>query len=238
MADFNLVGNDLNTGQYRPVGPNDASTDTIGNSLVGRTGIAGVTGLTGATPSLEGERGLTGSMGVTGFAPTGIFGETGIVGATGLIGRTGVRGLTGFSNGSQGITGFRGLTGANLVNPRSILFGATTITVEATLVGVTGGGFAITLPTPSAASLGRRILFYDITGVASSTPWSIIGSFGGLSGYTVIQNYQMIEFIGLNTTSWTVRFGGQGPTGLTGKTGIRGETGIQANTGMQGATGI
>lgn len=234
MTDFNLVGIDLVTGQFRPVGPNDTSTDSSENQLSGFTGLSGVTGLPGLAPSVEGSAGNTGVRGITGFAPTGLFGETGIVGATGVAGRTGLRGITGPAEGVRGLTGISP-PGLDSSGPYSVLFGATTITLGANIVGVTGGGFAVTLP---AVPFGKRYLFYDISGVASSVPWSITGgSIQGLSGYTVIQDYELVELFG-GAGFWYLKVNQQGNTGLSGTTGIAGATGIQANTGIQGQTGI
>lgn len=248
MADFNLVGIDLNTGQFRPIGSSDTGTDSLGNRVASNTGITGVTGIAGTT-GVQGFIGMTGPVGITGFSPTGIFGETGVEqGVTGLIGRTGIYGRTGLSSqGIQGLTGSQGVYGEPGAPPAyMVIYGATTLNTTRYLIGVTGGGFIITLPSISSSVQGKRFIFFDISGTAGNTGSNIIikGSstqtINGSNAVAINTSYGSVEVSASNSSSfgWFARFSGQGITGIRGATGSMGATGLIGETGIAGQTGI
>lgn len=206
MSDVNLVGIDLSTGQLRPITENDVASNSDGNPLLGVTGLRGATGILG---------------------PTGLQGQTGFLGfpgITGLQGRTGIRGVTGIAAGSQGLTGLQGSTGVQGYGNYSLLTGATTISIEAYIVGLdsTGGAFAVTLPLASAAGAARRFYFQDEAGVAQTNNITITPQgenlINGQESFVISFNYQGVDLYS-NGSNYFAR-NTIGATGLQGATGI------------------
>lgn len=235
MADFNPVGIDLVTGQLRPITRNDIPTDSGGTLLVGYTGLRGVTGLMGETGIL-GPQGYTGLFGQTGALVSGIRGLTGPQGATGRQGGTGTLGRTGLTGrtGITGTTGVQGVTGAQGRGNYAILFEATTINASTPaggpyILGVTGGGFTITLPL--ASSLGtREIIVQDEVGFAGTSPTTIATSgadtINGAANISLSVNYEAIKLLCDGSNLFLARRILQGPTGVVGATGAQGATGV------------
>lgn len=235
MVDINPRGIDLVTGQLRPITSTDVPTDIDGELLNGYTGPQGETGFVGAS-GIEGPQGPTGLLGITGALVVGIRGLTGALGASGLIGLTGLQGRTG----SRGITGFQGITGVSGqpgiqgVGNYALLFGDTTI--EATIptggpyfIGITGGGFTVTLPT--AASLGtRELIIQDEIGFSATSPTTIATTGGdtinGAASIALNKNYEAIKLISEGSSLFFARRIVQGITGVQGTTGTSGSTGI------------
>lgn len=248
MSQINPIGIDLVTGQQRPLNLSDAPTDTAGSVLLAYTGIQGQTGTQGTT-GVEGSRGftgiqptglrgITGVIGLTGIQNdiTGLGGITGLRGATGLRGRTGVAGATG----AQGITGAQGFPG-NF----ALLFSSTTITFDAYIIGITGGGFTVTLPAANSAGF-RKFLVQDESGNATSNNTTIarsgsdnIVTLGGpVTTMLLSENYEQIQLQSDGSANYYARRIKRGLTGIQGATGVTGATGIQGETGVAGATGI
>lgn len=236
MANVNIVGVDLNSGQYRPLTPRDFASDSDGNSLQGRTGLPGPTGIASGQTGITGERGVTGFHGPTGFA--GLTGPIGITGAQ-LAGVTGLRGVTGTPASSAGSAGLTGLQGAGNY---SLLSSATTITIDAYIVGLDSTGGPFTVGLPAFNNLGgypKIFVFQDQTGQADinpvtlqvppETPFSY-----AYETYTINRPYQAVEILNDTGTYFVFEFN-MGYTGLQGTTGI---SDIPGATGLQGSTGI
>lgn len=248
MAEINPVGIDLITGQMRPLTLDDGPTNNIGTVLNAYTGLQGVTGSQGATGAAS-PQGTTGirAIGVQGI--TGVRGLTGLAGeVTGLTGTTGIRGLTGIrgATGAQGATGIQGATGTQgLPGNFSILFGATTITADQNLIGITGGGFTVTLPLASNAG-NRRYVIQDQSGNAASNNTTVsrsgsddIVTLAGPAASVLLQdNYEELEIQSNGVSAYYVFRFKRGLTGIQGATGLTGATGLIGATGTQGETGI
>lgn len=232
MADINIVGVDLISGQFRPVNPSDFPSDNEANALQGASGLQGVTGIQGVT-GVVGEVGYTGVLGPTGFR--GITGTRGLTGVASLN-STGLDGVTGTSISNPGITGNTGMQGSGSY---SLLNGATTITTDAYIIGLdsTGGPFTVTLP--STIVPGKIYIFQDEAGVAGTNNITLTAttppylSFAYQSNsYTLSFNYQAAEILNDFTVYWINDFN-------VGYTGLQGVSGIAVgSTGIAGATGI
>lgn len=232
MADINIVGIDLSTGQLRPLESSDFISDSSTNPLQGATGLPGVTGIASGQTGVVGSPGVTGVQGITGIRPA----HQGITGA--ISSATGILGVTGTAVTTPGVQGLTGLQGAGSY---SILTGATTITADAYIVGLdsTGGPFTVTLPDLTAfdPGYGKVYVLQDQTGQANTNN-VIISAPANLFFYTdttyvINQPYQAVEIYNDAGGSYFAISFNIGYTGLAGLTGMyQGETGIQGQTGI------
>lgn len=169
------IGSDGPTGATGYTGPEGSASST---GATGYTGPIGATGYTGYT----GDIGATGPTGYTG--PQGLLGETGFTGFTGStgytgpIGQTGYTGYTGFTGpiGQTGYTGFTGYTGPGAsVTITSLKTSNYTAAVDDYIpCDISGGSFAITLPTAPANNSKITILI-----VKTSSAYTLSVSAGG-----------------------------------------------------------
>jgi hypothetical protein len=245
MADINIRGINLTTGQSQPAADNDILTTNEnmalreayvgpargmpGTSPPGALGFTGTQGVTGAL----GFSGITGLQGTTGSI--GFRGETGILGETGLHGATGPRGRTGI----QAVTGLRGVTGSQGYANYYFVFGSTGLASTAEIIGLasTGGSFTVTLPSATGMQRSKTFILQDQAGVCGTNPVRVIsqfygggpgnlyGSINGTTGITINSPYMAVEIYS-NGNRYLARSSKQGATGLQGITGAQGATGV------------
>lgn len=243
MADINISGVNLTSGQEKSVSDADILTSNDNVALRGAfigstrgipgigpqgsygfTGIQGVTGTTGATGiGAQGITGTIGLRGLTGLGATGLQGRTGLIGATGsVIGNTGIQGNTG----GLGFAAY------------SFLADATTITYSAELIGLasTGAAFTVTLPSATGMML-KTFTFQDEAGYASTNnivihsafsgggPDDLYGTINGYSGIRIDSPFMAVE-ITSNGNRYLARLSKTGATGIQGETGVQGTTGL------------
>lgn len=234
MADINIVGVNLVTGQFHPLTQTNYATDSDGRSLQGASGLQGVTGIS------SGQTGVLGAQGISGInGTTGIRGTTGILGITGaqFQGVSGLRGVTGVPLQKQGLTGLQG------AGNYSLLTSSTTIVItDAYIFGLnsTGGPFTVTLPVYNGTGGNDRFLiFQDETGQADINPVTLQATLPNVfnyesSTYLINRPYQAVEMLS-DTGNWMPYSLNMGFTGIQGVTGV---SDIWGATGIAGATGI
>lgn len=234
MADLNLIGIDMNTGQMRAVDSSDTIVNSDNQPLLGMTGVRGASGLSGST-GLQGSQGASGILGAT-----GIRGVTGFRGITGLSNVQGVSGLIGGTGVTIGTTGIRGVTGIQGFGVYALLTGSTTLTASVRVVGCdsSGGSFAVTLPSAATVGAGKEYFIYDVTGNVGANNVTVqrtgADTFNGQTSYSLDTNYELVKFYS-NGTNYFYRIV-KGTTGLQGATGLFSD--VQGATGISGATGV